>query len=266
MLLPSGTIMTLKTILSWNVNGIRSVHKKGFLDWLTKEKPDVICLQEIKAGIDQVPADLKNIPGYHCFFNPAKRPGYSGVATLTLEKPISVREGFGIPEFDCEGRTLITEFSKFILINVYFPSGTSGPERLAFKMRFYDAFLDFCQNFRKTAKKPIVICGDVNTAHREIDLKNPKENAKNSGFLPEERAWIDKLISHGYVDTYRHLNPDKVEYSWWTHRFQARARNIGWRLDYHFVTQDFVGSVKESFVLGKVPGSDHAPVGIRLEL
>ena len=256
------------TIISWNINGIRAVHKKGFMEWFSKEAPDVLCLQEIKAKEDQVPEEIRSAKGYFLTLNPAVRPGYSGVATFSKEEPLSVRKGFGIEEFDCEGRIIVTEFPRFYVLNVYFPRGDTWPEsdrkRLTYKLAFYDAFLKFCEKLRK--EKPIILSGDVNTAHQEIDLKNPKENVNNTGFMPAERAWIHKLIAHGYIDTFRFKHPDKIEYSWWTHRFNARARNIGWRIDYHFVSNELQENILDAFIETKVTGSDHAPVGLRLNL
>ncbi len=251
-------------IISWNVNGIRAILKKGFLDWVEKESPDVICIQETKANSDQVESDAFPPKGYTAFWNSAERKGYSGVLTLTKKKPKSITMGMGIEEFDKEGRIIRTEFPKFDLLNVYFPNGTSGEERLDFKMRFYDAFLNYCEDLKKSGKK-LIITGDVNTAHCPIDLKNDKANQKNSGFLPQERAWLDKFIDHGFVDTFRALNPDKVQYSWWAYRFNARARNIGWRIDYFFVTQDLMKSVKDGFIEDQVIGSDHCPIGLDIK-
>ncbi|MFQ5481737.1 MAG: exodeoxyribonuclease III [Nitrospinaceae bacterium] len=251
-------------LYSWNVNGIRSVVGKGFLDWLRETAPDVVCLQEIKAHPEQVPAAANAPEGYHAAWNSAQRKGYSGVATFSRKKPKAVHCGMGIERFDVEGRILRHEFPQFDLLNVYFPNGTSGGERLQYKMEFYDAFLDHCESLRAQGKK-LVIAGDVNTAHRPIDLKNPKQNEKNSGFLPEERAWVDKFIAHGYVDTFRLLHPDAPEqYSWWTFRANARERNIGWRIDYFFVTEDLVPKVREAFIAPQVMGSDHCPVGLTL--
>lgn len=255
-------------IISWNVNGIRAVHRKGFMDWLAKESPDILCLQEIKAKVEQVPADLNPPAGYQSIWNPAQRPGYSGVATFSKQKPLSIQKGFGIKEFDDEGRVILCEFRAFYHLNVYFPRGDTWPEsdrkRLTYKLAFYDAFLAYCETLRK--KKPVIISGDVNTAHQEIDLKNPKENENNTGFMPVERAWVDQLVGRGYIDTFRLLHPDKIEYSWWTHRFNARARNIGWRIDYHFVSNELKDRVQEAFIRTTVTGSDHAPVGLVLNL
>jgi len=251
-------------IFSWNVNGIRAAIKKGFLDWIAAESPDVVCIQETKANQDQVDPDSFPPKGYNAHWNSAERKGYSGVLTLTKKKPKSVTTGMGIKEFDIEGRIIRTEFPKFDLLNVYFPNGTSGEERLDYKMRFYDAFLDHCENLKKSGKK-LIVTGDVNTAHCPIDLKNDKANQKNSGFLPQERAWVDKFIEHGFVDTFRALNPDKEQYSWWAYRFNARARNIGWRIDYFFVTEDLMKNVKDGFIDDQVMGSDHCPIGLDIK-
>ncbi len=186
------------------------------------------------------------------------------MATFSKKKPKAVHLGLGIEEFDKEGRVIRLEFNNFDLFNVYFPNGTSGEERLQFKMDFYDAFLDHCQDLRAQGKK-LVITGDVNTAHKAIDLKNPKANAKNSGFLPQERAWMDKFVSHGYVDTFRHFNSEPDQYTWWSYRAGVRARNIGWRIDYFFVTEDLIDKVKEAFICPEVMGSDHCPIGLDLK-
>ncbi|MCA9485062.1 MAG: exodeoxyribonuclease III [Nitrospina sp.] len=252
-------------LYSWNVNGIRAATRKGFAGWVKAVSPDVICLQEVKAEVQQIPKEVLELEGYHMEWNPASRKGYSGVATLSRKKPKAVHRGMGIERFDCEGRILRHEYPGFDLLNVYFPNGTSGDERLQYKMEFYDAFLDHCESLRADGKK-LIVCGDVNTAHREIDLKNAKANEKNSGFLPQERAWVDKFIAHGYVDTFRLLHPDEPEqYSWWTFRANARERNIGWRIDYFFVTGDLTKKVKDAFIAPEVMGSDHCPIGLLLK-
>jgi len=251
-------------IYSWNVNGIRAAVKKGFLDWFRALSPDVMCLQEIKAMPEQLDGLIDELDGYNLVWNPAKRKGYSGVATFCKKKPKATHLGMGIERFDIEGRIIRHEFKDFDLFNVYFPNGTSGEERLQYKMDFYDAFLDHCQTLRAEGKK-LVITGDVNTAHQAIDLRNPKANQKNSGFLPEERAWMDKFISKGYVDTFRMLHPDESDhYTWWSYRANVRAKNIGWRIDYFFVTEDLKGKVKDSFIEPDVYGSDHCPIGLSL--
>lgn len=252
-------------ILSWNVNGLRAVVKKGFFDWLRNEPADIICIQETKIQKQQVPQAFINPFGYQSYWSCAERKGYSGVVTYSKFEPQAVEYGFGIERFDVEGRIVITKFPEFTLINVYFPNGKRDRQRLDYKMDFYDATLDFCNDLRKKGEK-LVVCGDYNTAHKEIDLANPKENAKTSGFLPIERAWIDKFISHGYVDTFRLFHSEPGQYSWWTYRFKARERNIGWRIDYHFVSEDLVPAVKDTFIMQDVMGSDHCPVGIELEI
>jgi exodeoxyribonuclease-3 len=214
--------------------------------------------------MDQLPKELIQPPGYFTFWNSAQRKGYSGVAVFTKQEPARVQMGLGIETFDAEGRFLELDYGDFILMNVYFPNGKSGSERLQFKMDFYDAFLDYVEDLRKRQKR-IMFLGDVNTAHNEIDLARPKENSKVSGFLPIERAWMDKTVSLGWVDTFRYAHPDKVEYSWWDLKSRARERNVGWRIDYVFVTQEMLPSVKAAFILGDVMGSDHCPVGVDLQ-
>jgi len=252
-------------LVSWNVNGVRAVDKKGFFDWFQKEKPDILCLQEIKAMSDQFPPHLKNTPGYHVFINPAERKGYSGVATYSKQQPRQIKNGFGIEKFDNEGRTLITEYDDFVLFNIYFPNGKQSEERLNYKLDFYNTFLDYADELKQQGKN-IIVCGDFNTAHNPIDLANPKANEKNSGFLPVERAWIDTFIDHGYVDTFREFNKKPGQYSWWSYRMQARGRNVGWRLDYFFVNKEFFNNLKNAFILKEVIGSDHCPVGIEIEM
>ena len=252
-------------LISWNVNGIRAADRKGLFDFFKKEKPDVLCLQEIKAMPDQFPPHLKNTPGYHVFINSAERKGYSGVATYIKQKPKTVKKGFGIEKFDREGRTNITEFEEFTLFNIYYPNGKKNQERLEYKLDFYDTFLSYADNLKAEGKN-IVVCGDFNTAHKEIDLARPKENEKISGFLPIERAWIDTFIDHGYIDTFRYFNKEPEQYTWWSMRTKARERNVGWRLDYFFVNKEFIKKVKKSLIMQDVYGSDHCPVGIEIEV
>lgn len=255
------------TLLSWNVNGIRAVHKKGFLPWLSDAIPDILCLQETRAEESQLPTELAQPDGYHTFWNASKRKkGYSGTALLTKEAPLTVQFGLGLDEFDQEGRTIIARYSRFTLLNCYFPNGSRDHSRVPFKMAFYDAFLDTCERLRKEGQ-PVIFCGDVNTSHREIDLARPKQNKKTTGFLPEERAWMDKVVEGGYIDTFRHLNPDLTgQYSWWSMVTGARERNIGWRLDYFFVSPDLAPHIANAFILPEVSGSDHCPVGLALQL
>ena len=251
-------------IFSWNVNGLRAVVKKGFFDWLDSEAPDAVCLQEIKARAEDLTESIRNPEGYYATWNPAQRKRYSGVAVFTKKKPKLVHFGIGIERFDVEGRVIRIEFKDCDLLNVYFANGTSGSERLEYKMAFYDAFLDHCEQLRAEGKE-LVISGDVNTAHKAVDLKNPKANAKNSGFLPEERAWVDKFISHGYVDSFRAFHPEPDQYTWWSYRFNVRAKNIGWRIDYFFVTENLAEKVKDSFIQPSVMGSDHCPIGLDIK-
>ncbi len=250
-------------IYSWNVNELRAVQKNGFVDWVKHEQPDIICLQETKIQEDQLTDELNDIGGYQAYFSFAQRKGYSGVATYTKEKPVDVIYGIGNLKYDSEGRVLITEYPAFTLLNIYFPNGQKDDHRLKYKMEFYDAVLEFCDDLVRKGRK-LIISGDYNTAHREIDLKNPKSNEKRSGFLPEERAWIDKFISQGYIDTFRHFFPDQIKYSWWSYRFNARKKGVGWRIDYHFVSRNLIEQVKGADILDQVMGSDHCPVMIEL--
>ena len=252
-------------IISWNVNGIRAADKKGLYDWFKKESPDVLCLQEIKAQQEQVPPYLRNMPGYNVYWNSAERKGYSGVVTFTKVKPTQIKNGFGIDKFDNEGRIIITEFPSFMLFNIYFPNGKQSQERLDYKLDFYDTFLAYADNL-KIKGKNIVVCGDFNTAHREIDLARPKENEKISGFLPIERTWIDTLIDHGYLDTFRHFYKEPNQYTWWDMKTRARERNVGWRIDYFFVNKDFLSHLRNAFIMQDVIGSDHCPIGIEIEI
>lgn len=250
-------------IYSWNVNGLRAIMKKNFLEFIEEYDPDILCIQETKLQDGDLTDSLRNIKGYHSYFSFAEKKGYSGVATFTKEEPISVKHGIGIPEFDSEGRIVITEFSSFTLLNIYFPNGQMSEERLNYKMDFYDAILEYC-NKEVSNGKNLIICGDYNTAHTPMDIKNAKANEKTSGFLPMERAWIDKFIGEGFTDTFRHFNPEEIKYSWWSYRFKARERNTGWRIDYHFVSNNFLDKVKGAEILNEVMGSDHCPVLIEI--
>lgn len=257
--------MATLRLLSWNVNGLRAVHKKGFIDWFAREKPDMLCLQETKASEEQLPFELRSVAGYTAYFDQAERKGYSGVALYTRVQPREVRRGLGIERFDTEGRTLALDFDSFVLFNVYFPNGGMSPERLQFKMDFYDAFLDCVEALQKKGRH-IVICGDVNTAHNEIDLARPKENQKVTGFLPQERAWIDRLLAAGYIDTFRLFCAESGQYTWWDMKTRARERNVGWRLDYFFVSESLRSSVQSATILPDVMGSDHCPVELILKV
>jgi exodeoxyribonuclease-3 len=252
-------------ILCWNVNGIRAAAAKGLLEWLHRENPDILCLQETKAQPDQLSEAIRDPGGYHAYWNYPVQKGYSGVATLSREKPLRVQTGLGMPQFDSEGRTIIAEFPGFTVMNIYFPNGKKDGQRLQYKMDFYEAFLKFTEPLRAQGKK-MVICGDFNTAHKEIDLARPKENEKVSGFLPMERAWMDRFVSCGYADTFRQFNREPGQYTWWDLKSRARERNVGWRIDYFFVTENLLPSVSSAFIMPEVTGSDHCPIGIMLSM
>lgn len=248
-------------ILSWNVNGIRAAYRKGILDWVADAKPDILCIQETKAHPEQLPDELININGYKSYFSSAEKKGYSGVAIYTKAEPVSVKTGFGISKFDSEGRILIAEYPDFYLFNIYYPNGKASPERLQYKLDFYDAFLEYANKLKKKGSK-VIFCGDVNTAHKEIDIARPKENSKVSGFLPVEREWLDKVIDNGYIDTFRMFNSEPDNYTWWDQVTRARERNVGWRIDYFFVSESAKDDIKNAFILSDVMGSDHCPIGI----
>ena len=256
-------------LMSWNVNGIRSLEKKGFGEFIKKEHPDILCLQETKATPDQLSNNLTEPDGYTTYWNhPEDTKGYAGVAIYTKEKPEDIQYGFGIEKYDIEGRVLTAKYPGFSLFNIYFPKGDTRQERrhrLIYKLGFYEAFLKFIDSLKEKDKK-LILCGDFNTAHQPMDLARPKENEKNSGFLPEERAWMDEFISHGYVDTFRLFNKEPNHYTWWDMKTGARKRNVGWRIDYFFVTANLAKSVKEAFILPEVLGSDHCPIGIVLQV
>ncbi len=251
-------------IVTFNVNGVRAILKKGFMNWFTSQGPDILCLQEIKANKDQLEGEIVEPEGYHAYWNSAQRAGYSGVATFSKEKPLDVQFGMGIEQFDSEGRLIRTKYSDFTLLNVYFPNGKMNDERLKFKLDYYNVFLKFSETLRKDGEE-LIITGDFNTAHKEIDLANPKENEKYSGFLPIEREWMDKFESFGYIDTFRFFHPEGEQYTWWTYRFKARERNVGWRLDYSFVTEGLIDKIEGSIILKDVYGSDHAPILLKLK-
>lgn len=251
-------------LVSWNVNGIRAIVKKGFFDYLDETSPDILCLQETKAHEDQLDETLLTPPQYYTYWHAGEKRGYSSVATFTKKKPSRVLRGTELLALDTEGRILMTEYQDFLLYNVYFPNGGRSDERLRFKLEFYDRILDHFEAMR-AAGNPLVICGDVNTAHREIDLKNPKENVKNSGFMPIEREWLDRVFALGYIDTFRHLHPEEPDwYSWWDMRTRARERNAGWRIDYFLLTPDLTPRLRAATIEMDVTGSDHAPVVLEL--
>jgi exodeoxyribonuclease-3 len=252
-------------ILCWNINGIRAAWKKGLPDWFSQEAPDVLCLQETKAHIDQLDYEIVKFEDYKSYFNAAEKKGYSGVAIYTQQEPLRIQHGLNNSLFDGEGRVIEMEFEKFILFNVYFPNGGRGPERVKYKLDFYEALFKRAEELRQT-KKNIIICGDYNTAHKEIDLARPKENSTVSGFLPEERAWIDKIVDMGYVDTFREYNKAPDWYSYWDQITRARERNVGWRIDYFFVSKEARGLVSHANIHMDVMGSDHCPIELQLKL
>jgi exodeoxyribonuclease-3 len=256
--------MTQLKLISWNVNGIRACEKRGFLNWLQSTNADIVMLQETKATPEQVSDALRNPPGYTSAWSIPEKKGYSGVATYSRE-PGSVIRGFGEERFDREGRVLISTFPQLTVFNIYFPSGNSGPERVAYKLDFYQRFLTVVREYIARGER-VVVAGDVNTAYAEIDLARPRENRKTSGFLPEERAAIGQFFEAGLVDTFRYLHPDKVKYSWWAQRSDSRARNVGWRLDYIFVSENLRDSIVAADTHPEIEGSDHCPVSAILEL
>jgi exodeoxyribonuclease-3 len=251
-------------LISWNVNGIRAVEKKGFFDFLEAENPDVLGVQEIKATADKLPKSITDVDGYHTYFNSAQRPGYSGTGLFTKTEPNEVNTQLGIPDFDNEGRLQEAHFGDFVFFNIYFPNGKSSPERLQYKLDFYDAALQHFNNLVAEGKK-LLISGDYNTAHHPIDLARPKQNEDVSGFLPIERKWMDQLVDHGYSDCFRMFNKDPDHYSWWSYRSGARQRNVGWRIDYFFCSENIVDQIEDCYYLPKVMGSDHCPIVLKLK-
>jgi exodeoxyribonuclease-3 len=255
--------MNIKKLVSWNVNGIRAAEKKGFVDTIKKIAPDIIGLQETKAQENQLSKELLSIEGYQSFWNSAEKKGYSGVAVYTKESPLSVSKGIDSPEHDIEGRAITLEFNQFYLINLYFPNAQDKLKRIDYKIQFNDALLDYANQLRE--KKTVILCGDFNVAHKPIDLANPKRNENNAGYSPQERAWFTKFIASGYVDTFRAFNDQPNQYTWWSYRFNARAKNIGWRIDYFCVDEKSMDRVKDAFIYSDIMGSDHCPVGIQFQ-
>ncbi len=253
-------------IISWNVNGIRAWAKKGYFEWFLKESPDILCLQETKAEAVQLDPSVRSPQGYHVYFDHSKgRKGYSGVAIYSKIKPHKIEYEMGVSTLDQEGRLLGAYYDDFALFNVYFPNGGGGPDRLKFKLEFYEAFLKFIEKVQKSGM-PVIFCGDINTAHQEIDLARPKENVMNTGFLPIERAWLDKVVKAGYIDVFRNLNPGtKDAYTYWDMKTFARDRNVGWRIDYFFVSPELLPRVKSVKILKDIFGSDHCPIEIELK-
>jgi len=251
-------------LISWNVNGIRAAWKKGLPEFVAAENPDVLCLQETKIQLEQLTPELTDLPGYRSHWSMAEKKGYSGVATYTRPEPLAVATNFGSPALDTEGRVLHIEYPDFHLFNGYFPNSGMGPERLTHKLQFYDEFLSLTERLRQ-AGKGIVVCGDVNTAHTEIDIARPKENEDSPGFMPVERAWVSKLVAHGYHDTFRIFVAEPGHYTWWDMKTGGRARNVGWRIDYFFVSDELRGRIKAAGIMPSVQGSDHCPITPEIE-
>jgi exodeoxyribonuclease III len=251
-------------LISWNVNGIRAAWKKGLPEFVAAQNPDVLCLQETKIQLDQLTPELRDLPGYQSHWSMAEKKGYSGVVTYTRPAPVAVATNFGSPALDTEGRVLHLEYPDFHLFNGYFPNSGMGPERLAHKLQFYDEFLTLTERLRK-AGKGVVVCGDVNTAHTEIDIARPKENENSPGFMPIEREWVSKLVAHGYHDTFRIFVAEPGHYTWWDMKRNARARNVGWRIDYFFVSDELRGRIKRAGIMPAVQGSDHCPITLEID-
>ena len=255
-------------LISWNVNGLRAVFKKDFQKSFQHIDADVFAVQETKLQDPQLSDEMRNFPAYESYWSFASvKKGYSGVGVYSRLKSERINTDLGIAKFDSEGRIIEIDFKDFIFFNVYFPNGQMSEERLQYKLDFYESFFDYTDKYKKQGRS-LIITGDYNTAHNEIDLKNPKANENTSGFLRIERDWLDHISANGYVDTFRHFNPDTVKYSWWTYRFKARDRNIGWRIDYFFVTKDIIdkGWIKQAFIDNEIFGSDHCPIGLELEI
>lgn len=252
-------------IITYNVNGIRSANSKGFLDWFFKVKADVVCIQEIKAKPEQLGKEITEPKGYKTYWFPAEKPGYSGTALFLRTEPDNIIFGCGIKDYDREGRIIRTDFSSVSLINVYFPSGTTGDVRQTFKYRFLDDFLNYLLSLRKQGRK-LIVSGDYNICHKEIDIHNPVSNADSSGFLPEERAWVTKMLGSGFIDTFRFFNGQPHQYTWWSFRANARTRNLGWRIDYHCVSKELEKNLKHACHLPDARHSDHCPVVLEIDL
>lgn len=257
--------MTQLKLFSWNVNGVRAVEKKGFLDWLINSGGDVVAVQETKASPDQLSDALLHPTGYHADWSSATKKGYSGVGTYSKIQPVAVKNGFDDERFDKDGRILISDFERFVFFNIYFPNGGRGPEWVKHKLDFYKRFLEIVAGY--TAKgRSVVVTGDVNTAYAEIDLARPKENVKKSGFMPEERVALGEFFAAGLIDTFRALHPTEVKYTWWDTVTRARERNVGWRIDYFFVSSDLKDRIVAADIHADVLGSDHCPISLTLDL
>ena len=251
-------------IITYNVNGIRAALKKDFAGWLKNTNSDVVCLQEIKANTDQFDQSVITDLGYHCYWNSAEKKGYSGVAIFSKVKPKHIEYGCGIEEIDFEGRILRVDFDEVSVMSAYFPSGSSGDVRQAFKMQFLGLFQNYINELKKSFPK-LIISGDYNICHQAIDIHNPQRNKHTSGFLPEEREWVSQFLASGFIDSFRHLNPEPHNYSWWSYRANARAKNLGWRIDYNMISENLLSNLKRSAILSQAVHSDHCPVLVELE-
>ncbi len=251
-------------VISWNVNGLRSVARKGWINWLEAEQPDVLCMQEVRVTPDQLDDELIRPLGYKSFFASAEKKGYSGVSVYSKLEPEDVIVGLGDERFDNEGRTITIKYKDFTVVNAYFPNGQRDHGRVPYKLDYCDSFLEYCQRLRERGER-LILCGDFNTAHRPIDLARPENNKNTTGFLSIERDWIDKLVVHGFIDVYRQINGDiEGRYTWWSNRKGVRERNVGWRIDYFFLSPDLISNVKSVEHLSEILGSDHCPIKIEL--
>jgi exodeoxyribonuclease-3 len=251
-------------LFSWNVNGIRAAYKKGFLNWIEKENPDILCVQETKAHKEQLTEELKNVKGYFTYFSTPEKKGYSGVALFSKVEPESVEFNLGNEKFDREGRVIKAKFKDFTLFNIYFPNGGMSAERLKYKLEFYEEILLIFKELLDKGEK-VIVCGDVNTAHTEIDLARPKDNSKVTGFLPIEREWIDRLLGIGFVDSFRMFNSEGDNYTYWNMQTRARDRNVGWRIDYFFISENLKKNVSSAKIYSEVMGSDHCPIELNIK-
>lgn len=253
-------------IITWNVNGLRAALRKGAADWWQAEQPDILCLQEVRSRPDQLTAEQRaKLEQNHFVWNPAQRAGYSGVATFSQIKPLGFEKGLGVEKFDLEGRVIQMQFPAFRLFNIYFPNGSRDHSRVGYKLEFYAALLELCDELHAKGEQ-VILCGDFNTCHQEIDLRNHRQNRNTTGFLPEERAWVSKYLQHGFLDAFRVLYPAREQYTWWTYRSNARARNVGWRLDYFLVSEALMPQVRDVIIHDEVEGSDHCPVSLEISL
>ena len=255
----------MKTIISYNVNGIRAASRKGLIEWFSKINPDIICLQEIKAKPDQFSQKEFNNIGYYCYINSAQKPGYSGVAILTKKTPKKIHYGCGVEEIDLEGRIIRLDFDTFSVMSVYFPSGSSGEKRQEFKFMFLDYFQNYISKLKKSIPN-LIICGDFNICHKEIDIHNPKRNKNTSGFLIEERNWVTNFLNSGFIDSFRFFHLDSDNYTWWSYRARARQKNLGWRIDYNMVSKSLENYIFSARILSDVIHSDHCPISLEIKI